>query len=273
MSAFSLLDAWPVDAVAAATVAPDGTVRRHGDTSAVFALASVTKVLAAAGVHLAAEEGSIVLSDHAGVLVDGDTSRGATLADALGHAGGFGPKGAILDDPGKKRIYSNGGYDLLAAAVEAGTGIAFADYLREGLFEPLAMLSTTLNGSAAFAGSSTVDDLVSFVTRIPELLAPSTISAMTSPYLPELRGVLPGYGPQDPNTWGLGPEIRAQKQPHWTGSKNSPSTWGHFGQAGTFLWVDPVANVSTVVLTNRTFGEWAVPLWPAFSDAVLEELT
>ena len=96
---------------------------------------------------------------------------------------------------------------------------------------------------------------------------------MTSPYLPELRGVLPGYGPQDPNTWGLGPEIRAQKQPHWTGSKNSPSTWGHFGQAGTFLWVDPVANVSTVVLTNRTFGEWAVPLWPAFSDAVLEELT
>lgn len=272
MQAFSLLEAWPVDTVAAAIVAPDGSVQFHGDRTTVFSLASVTKLLAAAGVHLAAEEGSVVLSNDVGVLAEGDTSRGATLADALAHAGGFGPKGVILEDPGKRRIYSNGGYDLLAAAVESATEMTFAEYLRLGLFEPLAMTSTVLQGSAAFAGSSTVEDLVAFVRGLPQLLDSSTISAMTTPYLRELPGVLPGYGRQAPNTWGLGPEIRSAKAPHWTGSKNSPRTWGHFGQAGTFVWVDPDAGVAAIVLTNRTFGEWAIPLWPVFSNAVLDEL-
>jgi CubicO group peptidase (beta-lactamase class C family) len=93
----------------------------------------------------------------------------------------------------------------------------------------------------------------------------------TSVQFPGLSGVLPGFGVQRPNDWGLGFEIRGAKTPHWTGTANSPATYGHFGQSGTFIWVDPVYGVALVVLTDRDFGEWAKPLWPALSDAVLRE--
>jgi CubicO group peptidase (beta-lactamase class C family) len=86
-----------------------------------------------------------------------------------------------------------------------------------------------------------------------------------------LTGVLPGFGVQRPNDWGLGVEIRDGKAPHWTGTANSPATYGHFGQSGTFIWVDPVADLALVVLTDRDFDGWAKPLWPALSDAVLRE--
>jgi CubicO group peptidase (beta-lactamase class C family) len=83
---------------------------------------------------------------------------------------------------------------------------------------------------------------------------------------------VPGYGAQDPNDWGLGVEIRGHKTPHWTGTANSPGTYGHFGQSGTMAWVDPVANVGLVALTDRDFGPWAKDAWPALSDAVLAGL-
>ena len=118
-----------------------------------------------------------------------------------------------------------------------------------------------------------MEDLLAFVRGLPALLADPTIEAMTSAYLPELIGVLPGYGRQTPNLWGLGPEIRGTKQPHWTGAGNSPATWGHFGQAGTFLWVDPIREMVLITLTDKPFGDWAVPLWPVFSDAVIDELS
>ena len=76
---------------------------------------------------------------------------------------------------------------------------------------------------------------------------------------------------QRPNDWGLGFEIRDGKSPHWTGSANSARTFGHFGQSGTFLWVDPDAGVALVVLTDRRFGEWAHSVMPALSDEVLRE--
>ena len=119
--------------------------------------------------------------------------------------------------------------------------------------------------------ASTVTDLVSFVTGLPRLLAEETLDLMTAAHMPELIGVLPGYGRQAPNPWGLGPELRGHKDPHWTGANNAPETWGHFGQAGTFAWIDPVAGHSLIVLTDNPFGEWARPLWPALSNAVLED--
>jgi CubicO group peptidase (beta-lactamase class C family) len=93
----------------------------------------------------------------------------------------------------------------------------------------------------------------------------------TSVQFPGLAGVLPGYGSQRPNDWGLGFEIRDGKTPHWTGAANSARTFGHFGQSGTFIWVDPAADLALVVLTDRDFDAWAHPLWPALSDGVLRE--
>ncbi|MGH3672729.1 MAG: serine hydrolase, partial [Pseudonocardiaceae bacterium] len=89
---------------------------------------------------------------------------------------------------------------------------------------------------------------------------------------PGLDGVLPGYGMQRPNDWGLGFELKDHKSPHWTGSRNSARTFGHFGQSGTFLWVDPAADLACVALTSRDFGAWAREVWPSFTDRVLTEL-
>ena len=71
---------------------------------------------------------------------------------------------------------------------------------------------------------------------------------------PGLGGVLPGFGRQTPNDWGLGLEMRDAKAPHWTGSRNAPETIGHFGRSGTFLWVDPVAGIALGCLTDLAFG-------------------
>ena len=69
---------------------------------------------------------------------------------------------------------------------------------------------------------------------------------------------LPGVGRFDPLDWGLGFELHDGKSPHWMGTRNSPATFGHFGGSGTFLWVDPVADLAVVALTDRDFGPWAL---------------
>lgn len=266
MKAFELLDSWPCPQVSAAVLDADGSMYTHGDTTQVYALASITKLFTAVAVHLAVEEGTVTLDE---VLDD----HGSTMADLLAHASGLSPQGDRLDEPGRRRIYSNAGYELAASVVASHADMPFADYLHEGVFAPLSMSSTRLLSSPAFGAASTVDDLNRFLLGLGTLLAPSTIEAMVTPYLPELIGVLPGYGRQTPNTWGLGPEIRSDKTPHWTGTQNSPRTWGHFGATGTFIWTDPAVNVSMIVLTDRDFGDWAIPLWTEASNAVLSELS
>ena len=88
---------------------------------------------------------------------------------------------------------------------------------------------------------------------------------------PGLPGILPGFGRQEPNDWGLGFELRDGKSPHWTGGANAPETFGHFGRSGTFLWVDPVAGIALGALTDLAFGDWAIDAWPRLADAVLAE--
>jgi hypothetical protein len=88
---------------------------------------------------------------------------------------------------------------------------------------------------------------------------------------PDLRGVLPGYGRFDPCDWGLGFEVKGDKAPHWTGTRTTPATFGHFGRAGGFVWVDPGAGLACATLSNRDFGPWAVTEWSTLADAVVEE--
>lgn len=270
MSALELLKDWPVPTVAAAVVGPSGLLATYGDLDRPFRLASVTKPLVARAVQVAVEEGAIDLDHPAG-------PPGATVKHLLAHTSGL----AMLDDkviakPGTRRVYSNTGFRVLAEALEQASEIDFEEYLSGAVFEPLGMSASTLDGGAAAAGygaTSTVTDLVSFAG---ELLAPELVSAAmhadaVSVQFPGLDGVLPGYGAQRPNDWGLGFELKAAKSPHWTGASNSARTFGHFGQSGTFLWVDPDAELALVVLTDRDFGDWAHPLWPAVSDEALRE--
>jgi CubicO group peptidase (beta-lactamase class C family) len=148
----------------------------------------------------------------------------------------------------------------------------FSSYFQESMGGPLGLSDTLLVGSPARDGTATVADLARVVG---ELLAPSgwlhpsTLTDATSVQYPGLRGVLPGYGSQNPNDWGLGLEIRSAKRPHWTGTHNSPSTYGHFGLSGSMFWVDPERRLGLVTLADRSFGDWAKTAWPALSDAVL----
>lgn len=260
---------WPVDAVAAAVIDASGAVvGSHGPQDQPFHLASVTKLLSAYAALLAVQEGAVELDEPAG-------PPGSTVRHLLAHASGLAyDTPGVSAPPGTKRIYSNTGFEVLADAVTSASGIAFSEYLTEGVLQPLGMSASRLAGTAAAGGVGTCADLTRLAAELqaPRLLAPQIRTEATRVAYPGLDGVLPGYGMRRPNDWGLGFELRGHKSPHWTGSRNSPETFGHFGQSGTFLWVDPVAGAACVVLTNRDFGPWARTAWPALSDAVLAEL-
>lgn len=257
---------WGAGHVAIAAVAADGrTLAVFGDQDRRFRLASVTKPLAAYAFLIAIEEGALEFDQPAG-------PDGATVRHLLAHTAGYDfTTRDIRSAPGERRIYSNAGFDVLGELLTEESGIPFAEYAREALFEPLGMASTAIDGSPAASGVSTASDLSRFAGELqaPTLLATSTVAEATSVVHPGLRGVLPGFGSQQHNDWGLGFEIRDHKSPHWTGSANSPATYGHFGQAGTFLWVDPAAGLALIALTDRDFGPWAAEAWPPFSDGVL----
>lgn len=263
MSPFESLDDWPVDTVAAAVIDAGG-VQRHGPTDRAFPLASITKLLTALAALVAHEEGTLSLDEP----VIGE----ATTADLLAHCAGIAPDtNDRIAAPRTRRIYSTSGYDLLAGHVAVRAGMTFEDYLAEAVIHPLGMEATRLTGSAGADASGSVDDLVRLVDAwtVPRLVDGTTLARATRPHEPDLAGVLPGYGRQDPNPWGLGPEIRGEKAPHWTSPENSPVTFGHFGRSGTMLWIDPVASVAAIALADRDFGDWAVRAWPEFSTAAL----
>src|SRR5262245_28540458 len=268
MEALTQIDGWGASTAAAAAVGPDGRVlSAHGPGDAVLQIASVTKLLTAYAALIAVEEGATSLDEPAG-------PPGATVRHLLAHAAGYGFDGPNpITRPGRRRIYSNTGIEVLASHVERAAGAPFATYLEEAVLAPLSMQSTALRGSPAHQLRSTVDDLCRFAAEIfaPTLLAPATLAEAMSVQFPGLAGKLPDVGSFDPLDWGLGFEIRDGKQPHWTGTANSPATVGHFGGSGCFFWLDPEAGLALVCLTDRGFGPWALAAWPALSDAVLGE--
>lgn len=268
MRALRAVDGFGAAHASAACVGPSGEISTHGEVARPYEWASVTKLCTALAALVAVEEGTISLEDPAG-------PPGSTVRHLLAHASGLGPSDPDrpLAPPGTRRIYSNAGFEVLASAIEAESGMAFGPYLSAAVLEPLAMTGTRLEGGPAAGAVGPLRDLVTLGQELlePTVLAPETLRAATSVAFPGLAGVLPGFGRQDPCDWGLGIEVRGNKSPHWTGSGSSPETFGHFGQTGTFLWVDPVARVSCALLTDRPFGPWATTAWPALSDAVLEE--
>jgi CubicO group peptidase (beta-lactamase class C family) len=270
MSALDAIADWPVGTVAAAVVGPSGVLAEYGDLKHRFVLASVTKLLAARAVQIAIEEGVVELDMEAG-------PPGSTVRHLLAHAAGYAMQSPeLMGKPGQRRVYSNYGFQVLAETIEQASGIEFGHYLAEAVFEPLVMADSVLEGGAKAAGfgaTSTVADLTAFAGDLlrPKTVSPQMHGEAIDVQFPGLTGVLPGFGVQRPNDWGLGFEIRDAKSPHWTGSSNSARTYGHFGQSGTFLWVDPDADLALVVLTDRNFGDWAYPRWPALSDEVLRE--
>jgi CubicO group peptidase (beta-lactamase class C family) len=269
VTALDAISTWPVGHAAAGATGP-GThpaAATAGDPAWRTGLASVTKPLVAYACLVAAEEGTLALDAPAG-------PPGSTVRHLLAHASGLPFEGgAPIARPGARRIYSNEGFEVLGAALAAAADMPVAAYLSEAVLAPLGMAATELRGSPAHGGWSTVEDLLRFGRELlaPTLVAPETLAEAAAEQFPGLAGVVPGFGPYDPNPWGLGFELKGGKAPHWTAPGGSPRTFGHFGGSGTFVWVDPDAGLACAVLTDREFGEWAKPLWADLSAAVLAE--
>jgi CubicO group peptidase (beta-lactamase class C family) len=261
----AVIDDWGAEHAAAAVVGPRGIEAAHGDPQHRYRWASVTKLLTTFAVLVAAERGLVELDEHAG-------PPGATVRDLLAHTSGLAFEGdAILAKPGTRRIYSNPGFDVLGELVATRAGIPFGDALGRWVLEPLGMDATDLRGRPSEGLVGPLADLISFAREVlrPTLISSATLTTATSVAFPSLPGVVPGVGRFDPCDWGLGFELHDGKAPHWMGLRNSQETYGHFGGAGTFLWVDPVVDRALVVLIDREFGPWALEVWPALSDAVL----
>jgi CubicO group peptidase (beta-lactamase class C family) len=259
---------WPVETAAAGVTSPSATLATYGDGAWRTRIASVTKTFAGYAGLVAIEEGSITLDQPAG-------PPDSTVRHLLAHASGLPFEGkAPIAPPGRRRIYSNTGISVFGATLADATGIPIAEYMREGIFAPLGMAATELRGSPAHGVRSTVDDLLLYCRELlsPTLVTAASLAEATTEQFPGLSGVIPGLGRYAPNPWGLGFELKGAKAPHWTAPDGSPRTFGHFGGSGTFLWVDPDAQLACVVLTDREFGDWAPPLWSALSENVLAEL-
>jgi CubicO group peptidase (beta-lactamase class C family) len=264
-SVLATIDTWGADHAAAVVLGPAGVLAGRGEADHRFRWASVTKLATAWTVLIASDRGLLDLDEAAG-------PPGATVRHLLAHASGLPFEGeAAIARPGTRRIYSNPGFDLLGGLVGERVGRPFEAVLGDWVLAPLGMDDTRLVERPSQGLHGPVGDLAALAAELlrPTLITPETARAATTVAFPGLVGVVPGVGRFDPCDWGLGPELHDGKAPHWMGDQNSPATFGHFGGSGTFVWIDPVAELGLVQLTDREFGPWALAVWPSFSDSVL----
>lgn len=192
--------------------------------------------------------------------------EGSTLAHLLAHASGLGLESEDpVAAPGTKRIYSNHGIDVAAAHLAGGGDIA--TWLDERVINPLSLTSTRLRGRAAEGVVGSTRDLSTFAREWvrPTLTTTQRRDVTATIFLPELVGIVPGFGRFSPCAWGLGVEIRGEKY-HWMGDW-PPSSFGHFGRSGALLLVNVQEGICLVATSTVEFGPWARDLWPAWSSS------
>ncbi|HEY8477910.1 MAG TPA: serine hydrolase domain-containing protein [Chloroflexota bacterium] len=212
--------------------------------------------------------------------------------------------------PNTRVQYSNVGYGLLAVVVERLTGQPFATALASLVLRPLGIeaylgvepprpvaVVADVRGPEAgtplepfntpfwrglalpWAGLVTTADGALALLRAYRgaptgFLRPEMAAEAVRNQTDDLAG---GYAPPLLWTrcpWGLGPELRDAKRPHWAPDEASPDSFGHAGASGCVAWSDPTADVSWVVLGARTAENgWLVRRGPALGAAILTTLT
>ena len=137
------IDSWGADHAAAAVVSADGRMALHGDPAHPFEWASVTKLVTAVAVLIAVERDVLSLDHAAG-------PSGSTVRHLLAHTSGLAFEGETpLAQPGRRRIYSNGGFDVLGEIVSERTGRPFERVVEDWILKPLGMAATSLVGRPA----------------------------------------------------------------------------------------------------------------------------
>lgn len=215
----------------------------------------------------------------------------------------FGTKPEI--SPNTKVIYSNVGYALLAAIAEDITNEPFQEAVRDWVFKPLGIdacygdASPRRVAKILVAGEkpenigTPVEDINSAMSSTVGMPFGGLITNLdgTLALLHAFRGkphgflraetfieatrnqtgVLPGTlfdWPICP--WGLGPELRGTKKPHWASIRTSPESFGHAGDSGCIVWTDPFQNVTYAILATRSFDDWLFEAFPEIGTAILE---
>ncbi|MGC5615009.1 serine hydrolase domain-containing protein [Georgenia sp. Z1491] len=269
MATYPALDRFDFDVALLVATHEDGVVSSDGDVERVLPWKSTTKLLTATATLVAVEAGHLTLDESAG-------PEGSTVRHLLAHASGLPmDAGGPSQAPGKRRVYSNLGFETLGELVGSRVGAPINEWVRAQVVEPLGLTSVVTEGSCAHGYSGSTADLLTYGF---ELLDPALISAelhaeATATVFPGLSGVLPGFGRQAHNDWGLGFEVRSDKDPHWTGPGVAPTTFGHFGQSGSFLWADPTRGAAAAFLGAKRFDtEVHGVIWPELNEQVVAAL-
>src|SRR5438034_4021401 len=119
MDALRQIEEWDVPHAAAAVTSPGEVLERRGDEARTFPWASVTKLVTALTVLVAAEEGTLDPDEPAG-------PEGSTVRHLLAHASGLPFEGEQpISRPGERRIYSNTGFEVLGKHLESRAEMPF----------------------------------------------------------------------------------------------------------------------------------------------------
>ncbi len=257
---------WPVGYADVAVVGPAGVLDIVDDGKS-HPWASVTKILTALTVLDATIEGVVDLADEVG-------PPGSTLRHLLSHTSGLAlDEDLVIARPATRRSYSNRGIDLAAEHLSGRTGAPFAHELSDRVLTLLSMDDTELQGDPAHGARGPIADLARLAQALlsPTLLLPEVVASPPPSPSRGYRACCPASAGRRTTPGGWAARSAASKSPHWTAPENSARTFGHFGQAGTFLWVDPEAQLACVSVSDTPFGPWAADRWPRLSAAVLKE--
>lgn len=241
-----------------------------GDQDKVYPWMSVTKLVTSRTILGAVENGVLDLDQPLPQLPGVTELRSVSVADLLAHRSGLDhEKREFTRTPHTRRVYSNSGYEILGELLAQRSGIPFTTWVAEMLFSPLG-IKRKMRGSPAWGMHGSLRELLTFAfeAACPRFLSLELFAAWSRSDGIQLPGVLPGYGFHRDNAWGLGCEIRVAKDPHWTLPDSSPDTYGHFGQSGSFLWIDPAARLGAVFLGQERFGALHKQLWPELNRAL-----
>lgn len=243
-----------------------------GDQDKVYPWMSVTKLVTSRTILGAVENGVLDLSEPLQPLPGISEPRPVNVADLLSHRSGLDhEKREFTRSPRSHRVYSNSGYEILGELLSQRSGIPFTVWTQEMVLSPLGIKRQLLE-SPAWGMHGSLRELLAFAfeAACPRFLSPKLFAAWSRSDGMQLPGVVPGYGYHRDNAWGLGCEIRAAKDPHWTLPDSSDQTYGHFGQSGSFLWIDPSSRLGAVFLGQKPFGALHKQLWPQLNRALRE---
>jgi beta-lactamase class C len=300
----------------ALTVQHAGTAVASLKPDRVFPLASITKPMTATSVMILSDRAELRIDDPVRKFIpefNGGDRDLITIRHLLTHTSGLPDmlpenvelrkrhapladfvaatcKTPLLFKPGTEVRYQSMGILLAAEIVERVTKMRLRDFLRDEVFGPAGMKSTSLglggrkiedtaktqvtgnedwNGNSPYwrglgvpwgGALSTATDVTRFLGLFMQpdrrVLKPETKRAM----------IVNQTGLADP--WGLGWMIK----PGTFGKKCSSRTFGHYGSSGTVAWADPKSNVTCVLLTTKPATQSRDGLLGPVSDLVAESV-